>query len=191
MTIKANPIIAVISVIVCVALLMFSANRDHNSVLARTASWVKAPAFTQLATKDWINSQPLTLQELTGKVVLIDIWTFGCWNCYRSFPWLNEFEKKYKDQGLTVIGVHTPEFNHERDREKIKQKVVEFKLNHPVMVDNDASYWKAINNRYWPTFYLIDKQGIIRGQYIGEIHTGDPRAQLIENKVKQLLSEKY
>lgn len=190
MKVKTNHVILLIAVAVSVVVFTTAVNRSPNSAFARTVNWVKAPEFTQAAQQDWINSPPLTLQDLEGKVVLIDFWTFGCWNCYRSFPWLNSLEDKFNKQGLTVIGIHTPEFDHERDRERIKQKVEEFKLKHPVMVDNDTAYWRAINNRYWPTFYLLDKQGVIRGQYIGEIHDGDRQALQIENQIKQLLAEK-
>ena len=148
-----------------------------------------APEFTHSNTDAWINSKPLTFADLKGRVVLIDFWTFDCWNCYRSFPWLNALEKKFAEHDFTVVGVHTPEFAHERVRKNIEAKVAEFELTHPVMIDNDFSYWKTIGNRYWPTFYLIDKQGRIRAHFIGETHAGDSRARQIEETVERLLIE--
>lgn len=149
----------------------------------------KWPEFTQVSPKNWLKSQPLSTTEFKGRVVLMDIWTFACWNCYRSFPWLNEIEKKYHSQGLKVIGVHTPEFDYEKDSNAILEKMNEFQLNHPVMIDNDFKYWRSLNNRYWPTYYLIDKQGQIRYRFIGETHSNTQKSQKIENAIKQLLLE--
>lgn len=148
-----------------------------------------APEFTHSGHRDWINTEPLTLAQLRGMVVLVDFWTFGCWNCYRSFPWLNELEARFEADEFIVVGVHSPEFEHEKSRERVSQKVMEFGLTHPVMIDNDFFYWKAMNNRYWPTFYLIDKKGRIRGSFIGETHAGDKNARAIEKKINQLLQE--
>lgn len=148
----------------------------------------KAPEFTHTSSAEWINSPPLQLKDLSGKVVLIDFWTFDCWNCYRSFPWLNTLEKKYSKE-IKVIGVHSPEFSHEKIKKNIVQKVAKFKLHHPIMIDNNMSYWKAMNNRYWPAFYLIDQQGNIRARYYGETHQGDAQAKTIENQINQLLAE--
>ncbi len=147
------------------------------------------PDFTHSEAIDWINSEPLVQRDLAGKVVLIDFWTFGCWNCYQSFPWLKLIEKQFASKGLVVVGVHTPEFPHERDRARVAEKVREFGLEHPVMIDNDLSYWRAMNNRYWPTFYIVDKRGRVRGVYVGEIHTGDSQALSVEKQIRQLLVE--
>lgn len=148
-----------------------------------------APEFTHAEAGDWINSPPLTLAGLAGNVVLVDFWTFECWNCYRSFPWLRQLEARFAGEDFTVVGVHAPEFSHERDRARVAEKVEEFQLDHPVMIDNDFSYWKAMNNRYWPTFYVIDRHGNLRGRFIGETHDGDGNARAIEALVKELLEE--
>lgn len=148
-----------------------------------------APAFTHSSAEDWINSEPLTWSDLKGQVVLVDFWTFECWNCYRSFPWLHAVEDRYADQGLQVIGVHTPEFARERVRDNVVAKVHEFGLKHPVMMDNDFSYWNAFNNRYWPAFYLVDRSGNIRAAFYGETHQGDRNARQIEAKIEALLAE--
>ena len=147
------------------------------------------PEFTQTKQSAWINSKPLTINNLRGKVLLVDIWTFNCWNCYRSFPWLISVEKKFSGQGFQVIGVHTPEFEHEKERENVVAKIKEFMLHHPIMMDNDFAYWRSLNNQYWPAYYIVDKQGNIRGAFIGETHEGDPRAVQIESLIAKLLKE--
>lgn len=148
-----------------------------------------APEFTQQGADAWLNSEPLTMQGLRGKVVMLDVWTFACWNCYRSFPWMNEFEQSLADEPFQVVGIHTPEFDHERERANVAAKIKEFELHHPVMMDNDFAYWKALNNRYWPAFYVIDKRGVIRGRFIGETHSGDRNAKAISKLVNELLAE--
>lgn len=151
----------------------------------------RAPEFTHQDQRDWFNSAPLSLREdLRGKVVLIDFWTYSCWNCYRSFPWLKRVEAKFAGQPFIVVGVHTPEFEHEKIHANIKQHIEKFGLKHPVMVDNDYSYWHRMNNRYWPAFYLIDKKGRIRANYVGETHSGQRRAIKIEKRIAKLLEEK-
>ena len=149
----------------------------------------KMPEFTQVDELAWLNSKPLSVNDLRGKVVLIDVWTYGCWNCYNSFPWLRSVEEKFAGQDFTVIGIHTPEFDREKVRENVVKKVAEFKLHHPVMMDNNFAYWRALRNRYWPAYYIVDKQGNIRKGFIGETHEGDRRAKKIEKLIAQLLKE--
>ncbi len=150
---------------------------------------VSAPEFPQKRADQWLNSEPLTLEGLRGKVVMIDFWTFGCWNCYRSFPWMNEMEARFEGEDFIIIGVHTPEFEREKKRDNVIEKIAEFKLKHPTVMDNDFNYWKAMNNRFWPSYYLIDKKGIIRKNYIGETHAGTSRAIEIETQISKLLNE--
>lgn len=152
---------------------------------------VPAAEFTHTAESEWINSPPLTLAELRGSVVLLDFWTFDCWNCYRSIPWLQSVEQRFAGRGLRAIGVHTPEFDHEKVRANVEAKVREFNIGHPVMLDNDFSYWRALGNRYWPAFYLIDRRGAIRAIYVGETHAGDRQAAAIESLLGELLDEAY
>lgn len=148
-----------------------------------------APAFTHTAPQDWINSSPLRWEDLRGQVVLLDFWTFDCWNCYRSFPWLHGIERTYTGKGLRVVGVHSPELPQERVRANVLRKVAEFKLEFPVMIDTDMSYWKAMNNQYWPAFYLIDKRGRVRALFAGETHVGDRNATAIDGAIRELLAE--
>jgi glutathione peroxidase-family protein len=149
----------------------------------------RAPQFTHAAADDWINSKPLKLEDFAGRVLLVDIWAFECWNCYHSFPWLKSVESKFGAKGLAVLGVHSPEFPDERVRANVIAKTKEFGLAHPVMLDNDFSYWKALDNHYWPAYYIIDKQGRIRGRYVGETHADDKQAHDIEALITNLLAE--
>jgi thiol-disulfide isomerase/thioredoxin len=146
-----------------------------------------APEFTQTDAKAWINSAPLTLESLRGRVVLIDFWAFECWNCYRSFPWLNSLEERFEGEEFTIVGVHSPEFEREKDIDSVRAKAREFDLKHPIMIDNDHSYWRAIGNHYWPAYYLVDRQGQIRDVFIGETHEGDERARQVEAAIEALL----
>jgi len=116
----------------------------------------------------WFNSKPLTLAELKGKVVIIDFWTYSCINCQRTFPYLRDWNEKYKDKGLVIIGVHAPEFEFEKTEKNVAQAIKDFKLTYPVVQDNDFATWRAYNNRYWPAKYFIDKEGHIRYSHFGE-----------------------
>jgi glutathione peroxidase-family protein len=149
----------------------------------------RAPEFTHTATADWINSPPLKLESFRGRVLLIDVWAFECWNCFHSFPWLKGVEAKFGPQGLSLVGVHSPEFPNEQVRDNVVAKVKEFGLKHPVMLDNDFSYWKALDNQYWPAYYVIDKQGRVRGRFVGETHADDARARKIEALIAKLIEE--
>ncbi len=148
-----------------------------------------APEFTHTDRADWINSPPLRLSDLRGKVVLVDFWAFDCWNCYRSFPWLKSLEARLEPRGLEVIGVHSPELPEEHVLARLKAKVRQFGLADPIMVDNDFSYWHAMHNRYWPAFYIIDKSGNIRAEFVGETHAGDHQARAIESIITYLLNQ--
>ena len=180
--------IAIVSflIVITATVILQNITRAAGGVLT---SPIQAPEFTHNAKQDWINSEPLNINDLNGKVVLIDFWTFGCWNCYRSFPWMNAMDNRLDKENFQIIGVHTPEFENEKIRENIVAKVEEFKLHHPVMIDNDSSYWRAMNNRYWPAYYILDKQSNVRATFFGETHEGDDRAKKIENVIKQLLNE--
>lgn len=154
-----------------------------------TSDAVPAPQFTHAAASDWINSAPLRIESFRGRVLLIDVWAFECWNCYRSFPWLKDLETRLAPKGLAVVGVHSPELDQEYERDRVIAKVKEFGLHHPVMLDNDFSYWNALGNHYWPAYYVVDRRGVIQGRFVGETHAGDDRAQAIESLVTKLLAE--
>jgi len=117
---------------------------------------------------NWINSEPLTLEQLRGKVVLIDFWTYSCVNCVRTLPYIKEWHDKYAKDGLVIIGVHTPEFEFEKDTANVEKAVQRFELKYPVAQDNDFKTWRAFNNRYWPAKYFIDSEGNVRYAHFGE-----------------------
>ena len=116
----------------------------------------------------WINAEPFSLESLRGGVVLIDFWTYTCVNCIRTLPYLRDWHEKYSGLGLTIVGVHAPEFEFEKLRENVEEAVEELSIQWPVVQDNDFLTWRAFNNRFWPAKYLIDKDGIIRYTHFGE-----------------------
>src|ERR1700678_4100685 len=116
----------------------------------------------------WINSPPLTPASLRGKVVLVDFWTYSCINCLRTLPYIKAWNEKYKDSGLVIIGVHTPEFPFEKDEGNVRRAVKDLGLVYPVPMDNDYKIWRSFNNEYWPADYFIDATGQIRFHHFGE-----------------------
>jgi thiol-disulfide isomerase/thioredoxin len=132
----------------------------------------------------WFNSAPLTDQALRGKVVLVDIWTYSCINSLRQLPYVTRWAAKYKDAGLVVIGVHTPEFPFEHEHANVAWAVKNFRVAHPVPMDNNYAIWRSLNNEFWPADYLIDGQGRVRYHHFGE---GDYAKS--EQMIQQLLKE--
>jgi thiol-disulfide isomerase/thioredoxin len=117
---------------------------------------------------EWINSRPLTPESLRGKVVLVDFWTFACYNCLNALPHVKALEAKYRDKGLVVIGVHTPELARERLLANVHREVERLGITYPVVVDNDYAIWKAFHNEYWPAAYYADVSGKLRFSHFGE-----------------------
>lgn len=126
----------------------------------------QAPDFIPNGT--WLNSDPLTMSELKGKVVLVDFWTYTCINCIRTLPYLTAWHDLYKDKGLVIIGIHTPEFEFEKKKENVENAMKQYGISYPVLMDNEYENWNAFNNRYWPAKYLIDSKGQIRYTHFGE-----------------------
>lgn len=116
----------------------------------------------------WLNSEPLTRDDLRGKVVLVDFWTYSCINCIRTFPYITAWNRKYADHGLVIIGVHTPEFAFEKNAANVERAVDHFGIQYPVAMDNDYQVWRAFHNRYWPAHYFVDALGRIRQHHFGE-----------------------
>ena len=112
---------------------------------------------------DWLNGTAVTPETLKGKVVLIDFWTYSCINCLRTIPYVRAWAEKYKDHGLVVLGVHTPEFAFEKKRANVERAIADLGISYTVAVDNDYAIWRAFKNRYWPAHYFIDADGGIRG----------------------------
>ena len=132
----------------------------------------------------WINSDPLTIDGLQGKVVLVDFWTYTCINCIRTLPYLKEWHAKYQDDGLVILGVHTPEFEFEKDLDNVVKATRDYGIEYPVVQDNDYRTWRAYANRYWPAKYLIDHEGIVR-----YTHFGEGKYAETELEIRELLEE--
>lgn len=141
---------------------------------------VKAPDLPRAV--KWLNSPPLSMEQLRGKVVLVDFWEYTCVNCIRTLPYLKAWQQKYKDKGLVIIGVHTPEFQFAKAEANVTRAAKEFGLTYPLMVDSDQLVWRAYGNQYWPAKYLIDTQGFVR-----YVHFGEGSYDLTESKIQQLL----
>jgi thiol-disulfide isomerase/thioredoxin len=146
-----------------------------------------APEFTHRDAGAWLNSAPVMLAELRGQPVLIEFWTYGCSNCLRTLPWLKDVHARYAGKGLAVVSVHTPEFAHERDVDLVRAAVGKLGIRYPVMIDNDFSYWRALGNRYWPAFYLLDSDGLIVARTVGELHSGQRSGDDLERHIRRLV----
>jgi thiol-disulfide isomerase/thioredoxin len=138
----------------------------------------------QIASGEWINSGPVKLEALRGRVVIVDFWTFGCYNCRNTLPTLKRFDDTYRERGLTIIGVHSPEFDREKKIEQVRREISSLGIKYPVVTDNDYDTWRAYNVEAWPTVVILDKRGRIRFTHIGE---GLYQEQ--ENIIKELLAE--
>ena len=147
-----------------------------------------APEFTHNAAADWINSAPLTLKSLRGSVVLVEFWTFDCYNCRNTLPWLKAVHSEYGPRGLKVVSVHTPELEQEKNPANVRTAVKELGITYPVMIDGDYSYWRAMNNRYWPAFFLVDRDGTIVLGAFGELHRGEQRGDRMEAAIREQLA---
>jgi len=148
----------------------------------------------EVSTPDgFINTSEISISELIGKkVILVDFWTYSCINCQRTIPYLNSWHEKYADEGLVIFGVHTPEFEFEKDYENVKRAVEKFGIKYPVILDNDYSTWTAYRNSYWPRKYLIDIDGFIVYDHIGEGAYEETEKKIVEalNERSQVLGEK-
>lgn len=194
---KQTPLILILSLISASILYLesgksvrFSGTASTTPIAVRLGKEVKAlkyPSAVELSLPGrFINSQPFALQDVIGKkVILIDFWTYSCINCQRTTPYLNEWHKKYSDKGLLILGVHTPEFPFEEEHANVLSAVKKFGIKYPVVQDNQKGIWTAYNNRYWPRKYLIDIDGFIVYDHIGE-GGYDETERVIQN----LLSER-
>ncbi len=164
---------------------------EHNDVVTEQLDELRgkqykkqavAPEFAGIV--QWLNSDPLTVQGLRGKVVLIDFWTYSCINCVRTLPHVTGWYEKYKNNNFVIVGVHTPEFAFEKDVNNVRQALRQFNIKYPVALDNDYGTWKAFQNRYWPAKYLIDANGTIR-----RTHFGEGQYDEMEEAIRALLKE--
>jgi len=149
-----------------------------------------APAWSN---KSWLNTPgPIALESLRGRVVLLNFWVFTCYNCTNTLPSLRALDAEYRSKGLSLIGIHTPEFPPyagEHDRGNVAKALLKYKITYPIAQDNDNASWKLYGVQYWPSFVLIDKQGRIRHEGYGEFHVGDRTHIEWERRIKSLLAE--
>ena len=131
----------------------------------------EAPA-PPLESPTWLNGPALTSAETRGKVVLVEFWTFGCVNCVRTVPAMKKLDGRYAGKGLLVVGVHTPEFDREKDADNVRSAVQRLGIEYRVALDNEFCIWRSFGNRYWPALYLIDRDGRIVWTHVGELHEG-------------------
>lgn len=139
----------------------------------------------------WLQSKPLTLASLRGQVVVVHFWTFGCINCIHNYPAYKAWQRRYAGKGVTLIGIHTPEFEGEADLKRVRAKALQNALKFPIAVDNNRQNWRNWNNRYWPSIYLIDKKGRVRYRWEGELDSGTTKGErLMRRRIDELLAEK-
>ena len=139
-----------------------------------------APDFVGIS--GWLNSAPLSIASLRGKVVLVDFWTYGCINCVRTLPYVTQLSEKYKDKGLVVVGIHTPEFPFEHSAANVQAALKRHGIRYPVAQDNASATWDAYRNQYWPAQYIVDRSG-----NIVFTHAGEGQYEEIERTIQKLL----
>lgn len=139
-----------------------------GDMLPGKTTGVYAPEFPVYGAERWINSAPLTMKELRGKIVVVDFWEYTCVNCIRTLPYVTEWSRRYADYGVVFVGVHTPEFEFGKDRANVERAVEDFGIDYPVVLDNDYEIWRAYANSYWPRKYVVGRDGKITYDHIGE-----------------------
>lgn len=150
--------------------------------MAKSLLGRQAPEFLQI--QGWFNSEPLTMQGLRGKVVLLDFWTFDCANCIRTLPHIRQLHAKYAGNNFVLVGVHTPEFDFEKIPKNVADAVKRFRIEYPVAIDNENMTWRLYGNQYWPRQTLVDARGRVRWEHAGE---GD--YEKMEDEIMGLLKE--
>jgi thiol-disulfide isomerase/thioredoxin len=185
---RPNMLIGIVVSIVIVSASIYATGftRVLLSPLGSSAEFKSSESATapDLATGEWINSEPLKLRDLRGRVVLLEFWTFGCYNCRNTLPYIKGWHDRYHDKGLTVVGVHSPEFDEERKVENLRRAVASLGISYPIVTDNDYQTWNAYKVEAWPTIFLLDKQGRVRWMHVGE---GD--YDEAERLIQKLLAE--
>lgn len=198
-TAHAETVRKAFGVIILLAVAFLASGIDPQTVFAKTettaaseslsglqgglAEPYDAPEFAGI--EAWLNSNALTMESLKGKVVLIDFWTYSCINCIRTLPYLTQWDKTYRDQGLVIIGVHAPEFEFEKNKANVEAAIAKYRIEYPVAQDNRLDTWTAFKNRYWPAHYLIDKEG-----KVVYTHFGEGEYAKTENNIRFLLGLK-
>jgi peptide-methionine (R)-S-oxide reductase len=178
---------ATVTIVFFVVLLTALAlNRSTNPTGTTPKGGNDSSLAPEITTGTWINSEPLTLKSLRGRVVIVDFWTFGCYNCRNTLPFLKKWDSTYRDKGLTIIGVHSPEFDEEKKIENLRREVASLGIRYPVVSDNEFATWKRYKVNAWPTIFIVDKAGRIRGSHVGEGAYAET-----EQLIQELLAEKF
>jgi thiol-disulfide isomerase/thioredoxin len=185
---KANQVLLAAILAGAIGAAIETSAEDKRVVQQLTPDAARSPIEGELSSlssaTEWLNSPPLTAASLRGKIVLIDFWTYTCINWLRSLPYVRAWAEKYTDQGLVVIGVHSPEFAFEKDSDNVRRAAQDMRLAYPIAIDNDYAIWRAFKNQYWPALYLVDAQGRIRHHQFGE-----GAYEQAEEIIQQLLAE--
>jgi methionine-S-sulfoxide reductase len=187
---KANAMAAPVVPVGNGAMMMAAAEKPGEGGAMMAAQGASGPSKTEgplpplTGATGWLNSVPLTRESLRGKVVVVDFWAYSCINCLRAMPYVNAWYRHYKDSGLVVLGVHSPEFAFEKDIANVRAAVKKFDIQYPVALDNEMTIWKAFNNKFWPAHYFVDAKGQIRGH-----HFGEGKYARSEREIRRLLTE--
>lgn len=171
------------SIRACIAAVSLLAATHGSAMAPSPADHGKAPEFP--ANAKWLNTEPLTISALRGKVVLVDFWTYTCINCINTLPHVKQWYDKYRDKGLMVVGVHTPEYPFEKSTSNVQAALKRLDIRYPVVQDNAYVIWDAYRNQYWPALYLVDASGKIVYQHFGEGHYEETEAA-----IQKLLSDR-
>ena len=163
---------------------LIDSGRTNGRLVSPDAVDSTSATAPEFAAGDWINSEPLTLQSLRGRVVLVEFWTFGCYNCRNTLPSIKDWDARYRDRGLTVVGVHSPEFAEEKKLENVRREVSSLGIHYPVVTDNEYATWQAYNVEAWPTIVVLDKLGRVRWT-----HQGEGAYDQTESVIQKLLAE--
>jgi thiol-disulfide isomerase/thioredoxin len=184
---RAKPLLLSTIVAIAIGAPRVGVADDEGQPRPTTSAAAQLPVEGELpaaSAMEWLNSPPLTGAELRGKVILVDFWTYSCVNWRRTLPYVRAWAEKYKDHGLVVIGVHTPEFDFEKNVENVRRAVKEMGIDYPIAIDSDRAIWRAFKNDFWPALYFVDAQGRIRHHYLGE-----GEYDRSEKVIQQLLAE--
>jgi thiol-disulfide isomerase/thioredoxin len=186
--VKANKLLLAAILISAIGAPIETSAEEKKMLPQMTPGKVQLPIEGELPSlrgaTEWLNSSPLTAAGLRGKVVLIDVWTYTCINWLRTLPYVRAWAEKYKNQGLVVIGVHSPEFAFEKNVDNVRRAAKDMRVDYPIAIDSDFAIWRALKNQYWPALYIVDAQGRIRHH-----HFGEGEYDRLERVIQQLLAE--
>ncbi len=189
MSLRVPTFLALLTLVVACATALVGRAKEKPALPASTSQPPAAPEIGPGTA--WINSPPLTIAGLKGRVAIVHFWTFGCINCQRNLPAYNAWQNELAKAGVAIVGVHTPELEHETVLDNVRQNVKQRAIKYPVVVDGNRAIWQAWQNRYWPAVYLVDRQGRVRYRWEGELaYEGAKGDETIRAKVQELLAEK-